>query len=158
MTQFTQNTVFDYNMERAWELCTPLHVLLTGPMTELKCLKLRRWTIPSGDTTVILHNDKHNTISSCCIWFKWIMDYGQKEYWLDSKTLKNDVKGIGMAKKSRNKNHSNKFYIKFIPWLACFYVWNLCSSINDAKNKNGSNHKPHTSPPPPPPSDAHTHI
>ncbi len=28
MTQFTQNTVCDYDMECAWELCTPLYVLL----------------------------------------------------------------------------------------------------------------------------------
>ncbi len=28
MTQFTQNTVCDYNMECVWELCTLLHVLL----------------------------------------------------------------------------------------------------------------------------------
>ncbi len=31
-------------------------------------------------------------------------------------------KGIGMAKKSTNKIHSNNFHIIFMPWLACYFI------------------------------------
>ncbi len=52
-----------------------------------------------GDTTVIL---KHNTINSCQLWI------------MDKKDMEN-FEVIGMAKKSRNKNRSNHFHIKFMP-------------------------------------------
>ncbi len=30
--------------------------------------------------------------------------------------------GIGMAKKSRNKNYPNNFNIKFMPRLVCYFI------------------------------------
>ncbi len=60
------------------------------------CVYSLRWNSMRVMASVIIHIN---------------VDYGQKGYGLDSKTL------IVMAKKSRNKNHSNYFNIKFMPWL-----------------------------------------
>ncbi len=39
-TQFNQHTVFDYNVECAWELCTLLHVVLSKVLLSKPTIQL----------------------------------------------------------------------------------------------------------------------
>ncbi len=48
-----------------------------------------------------------------------------------------------MAKKSRNKNHSNNFNIKFMPRLACFNVCKLATNRSIDSNCHGGCHGCH---------------